>query len=519
MKRSSLLRSTAVFGVMTLLSRLAGFARDVLQANLFGVSAATDAFVVAYRIPNYLRRIFAEGSFASAFVPAYSAIKDQADREVVRDFLDHVAGALCAAVLVVAALGMLSAPWLAAAFAPGALARAGQVAMLADMLRITFPYLVFISLTALAGAVLNSHGRFGLAALTPVLHNVAMITAMLALAPLFEVPPMALAWGVLLAGLLQFALLWPALGRLGIRPRFRLALRHPAVRRVGGLMLPTLFSSSVAQLNLIVGTVFASLVAQGSQTWLYNADRLSEFPLGLFGVAIGTVILPHLAARHAAADAEGYARAIDWGLRMVMLVGLPAGVGLLMLAEPLASAMFQHGAFSAEDARMTGLALSATAIAVPAFMLTKVLLSAFYSRQDTKTPMRAAVATVLLNVMLIAAITTPLWKLGVPGAHAGIALATALAGIANAALLWRWLHRGGGYRSQPGWAAYLLRLVLACLAMALALGALRAWLGDFTAMPLWPRIGAVLGCVAAGAAVYGLVLLALGVRPRQVWAH
>ncbi|MFN3964167.1 MAG: murein biosynthesis integral membrane protein MurJ [Silanimonas lenta] len=519
MKRPALLRSTAVFSAMTLLSRLAGFARDVLQANLFGVSAATDAFVVAYRIPNYLRRIFAEGSFASAFVPAYSAIKDQADREAVRDFLDHVAGALCAAVLVVAALGMLAAPWLAAVFAPGALAQAGQVALIADMLRITFPYLVFISLTALAGAVLNSHGRFGLAALTPVLHNVAMITAMLALAPLFEVPPMALAWGVLLAGVLQFALLWPALGRLGIRPRFRLDLRHPAVRRVGGLMLPTLFSSSVAQLNLIVGTVFASLVAQGSQTWLYNADRLSEFPLGLFGVAIGTVILPHLAARHAAADAEGYARAIDWGLRMVMLVGLPAGVGLLMLAEPLAAAMFQHGAFTAEDARMTGLALSATAIAVPAFMLTKVLLSAFYSRQDTRTPMRAAVATVLLNVVLIAAITTPLWKLGVPGAHAGIALATALAGIANAALLWRWLHRGGAYRSQPGWAAYLLRLVLASLAMALALGALRAWLGDFTAMPLWPRIGAVLGCVAAGAAVYGLVLLALGVRPRQVWAH
>ena len=519
MKKPALLRSTAVFSAMTLLSRLAGFARDVLQASLFGASAAMDAFVIAYRIPNYLRRIFAEGSFSSAFVPAYSALKEQGDREAVRDFLDHVAAALCAVVLVVAALGMLLAPWIATVFAPGALDQPGQIDAIAAMLRVTFPYLVFISMTALAGAVLNSHGRFGLAAVTPVLHNVAMITAMLALAPMFDVKPMALAWGVLLAGALQFALLWPALGRIGARPRFRLDFRHPAVRQVGALMLPTLFSSSVAQLNLIVGTIFASLLVTGSQTWLYNADRLSEFPLGLFGVAIGTVILPHLSSRHAAGDGEGYAKAIDWGLRMVMLAGIPAGVGLLMLAEPLASAMFQHGAFTADDARMTGLALSATAIAVPAFMLTKVLLPAFFARQDTKTPMRAAVVTVFINVALTAAITTPLWHYGVHGAHAGIALATALAGVANAALLWVWLHREGIYRRQPGWIRYLAQVLLAATAMAAALWALRAWLGDFTAMPLWPRVGWVLACVAAGAAVYALALLALGVRPRQVWAH
>lgn len=519
MTRPALLRSTAVFSAMTLVSRLAGFARDVLQASLFGASAAMDAFVIAYRIPNYLRRIFAEGSFSSAFVPAYSALKEKGDREAVRDFLDHVAGALCAVVLVVAGLGMLAAPWIAAAFAPGALDEPERIGLIADMLRITFPYLVLISMTALAGAVLNSHGKFGLAALTPVLHNVAMITAMLALAPHFEVPAMALAWGVVLAGVLQFALLWPSMGRLGVRPRLKLDFRHPAVRKVGTLMLPTLFSSSVAQLNLIVGTIFASLLVTGSQTWLYSADRLSEFPLGLFGVAIGTVILPHLSSRHAAGDGEGYAKAIDWGLRMVMLAGIPAGVGLLMLAEPLVSAMFQHGAFTAEDARMTGLALSATAVAVPAFMLTKVLLAAFYSRQDTRTPMRAAVVTVFINVGLTAAITTPLWHYGIEGAHAGIALATSLAGVINAALLWAWLHRDGIYRSQPGWWAYLGRVMGAAALMALALAALRYWLGDFTAIPLWPRIGTVLGCVAAGAAVYGLSLLALGLRPRQVWAH
>ena len=504
---------------MTLLSRVAGLARDVLQATLFGASAAMDAFVIAYRIPNYLRRVFAEGSFASAFVPAYSALKEQGDREAVREFLDHVAGALCAVVVVVAGLGMLAAPWIAAAFAPGALDEPERFELIASMLRITFPYLVFISLTALAGAVLNSHGRFGLAAVTPVLHNIAMIAAMLALAPLFEVPTMALAWGVVIAGALQFALLWPALGRLGARPRFRVNFRHPAVRKVGALMLPTLFSSSVAQLNLIVGTVFASLLVTGSQTWLYSADRLSEFPLGLFGVAIGTVILPHLSARHAAGDAEGYARAMDWALRMVMLAGIPAGVGLLMLAEPLAAALFQHGAFTAEDARMTGLALSATAVAVPAFMLTKVLLAAYYSRQDTRTPMRAAIATVFINVGLTAAITTPLWLKGIPGAHAGIALATALAGVANAALLWSWLRRDGIHRTQPGWGRYLAQVLAAAALMALAVWAARQQFGDFTQMPVASRIGAVLACVAGGAAVYAGALLALGLRPRQVWAH
>lgn len=504
---------------MTLLSRFAGLARDVLQAHLFGVSAAMDAFVIAYRIPNYLRRIFAEGSFASAFVPAYSALKDQGDREAVREFLDHVAGALCAVVVVIAGLGMLAAPWVAALFAPGAIDQPGQIETITAMLRITFPYLVFISLTALAGAVLNSHRRFGLAALTPMLHNLAMIAAMLALAPLFAVPPMALAWGVLIAGGLQLALLWPALGRLGARPRFRLNFRHPAVKKVGTLMLPTLFSSSVAQLNLIVGTVFASLLITGSQTWLYSADRLSELPLGLFGVAIGTVILPHLSSRHAAGDAEGYARTIDWGLRMVILFGIPAGVGLLMLAEPLVSAMFQHGAFTAEDARMTGLALSATAIGVPAFMLTKVLLPAYFSRQDTVTPMRAAVATVFVNVGLIVVITTPLWYFDIAGAHAGIALATALAGVVNAALLWTWLHRDRIYRAQPGWTSYLVRVLVAAALMALVLWILRLHLGDFTAMPLWPRIGTMLACVAIGAATYLLALLALGLRPRQVWVH
>ena len=518
-KARGLLRSTAVFSSMTLLSRLAGFARDVLQASLFGASAAMDAFVIAYRIPNYLRRIFAEGSFSSAFVPAYSAVKEQGDPAALREFVDHVAGALCAVVLVVAGLGMLAAPLIAMLFAPGAIDDPAQIERISSMLMITFPYLFFISLTALAGAVLNSHGRFGLAAVTPVLHNFAMIAAMLALAPLMAMSPEALAWGVLLAGIAQFLLLWPALGRLGIRPRLRLDFGHPAVRQVGRLMLPTLFSSSVAQLNLLVGTVFASLLVTGSQTWLYMSDRLAEFPLGLFGVAIGTVILPHLSSRFAAGDAEGYGRAIDWALRMVVLVGLPAGVGLMLLAEPLTATLYQHGRFTAHDAQMAALALSAMSLAVPAFMLSKVLLPAYFSRQDTRTPMRAAIITVAINVVLTVLFTTPLWWFKIEGAHVGIALATALAGIANAALLWRWLRRDGIVKPQPGWGRLLLQVGFGLLALAAAVLAVRAEVGSFGVLPVMHRLGWLFTAVLAGAAAYAIALLAVGVRPRRVWAH
>src|SRR5690554_6515665 len=296
-----LLRSTAVFSAMTLLSRIAGFLRDALQSRVFGVSVAMDAFVIAYRIPNYLRRIFAEGSVQMAFVPVFNELRERGDERALKEFLDAMAGALLAVVLVFAAVGMLAAPLLARMFAPGAIDEPEQLALIADMLRITFPYLVFISLMALVASVLNSFGRFALPAVTPVLHNLVMIVAIVWVSRLFAEPVKALAWGVLVAGVLQLAVLWPALGRLGLRPRFAPGFRHPDVRRVARLMVPTLFSSSVAQLNLLVGTVFASLLVTGSQTWLYLSDRLVEFPLGLFGVAIGTVILPHLSRRHVAA--------------------------------------------------------------------------------------------------------------------------------------------------------------------------------------------------------------------------
>lgn len=511
-----MLRSSAVFTAMTFLSRIAGYARDWLQASLFGAGPAVSAFVVAYRIPNYLRRIFAEGSFASAFVPVLTELREKGDEKAVQDFINHVAGALLAAVVLVSGLGMLAAPWIAKGFLLFAPAGTQTVPLAAEMLRITFPYLTFISMTALAGAALNSFRQFGLPAFAPILHNLALIAAMLFLAKRLQVPEMALAWGVLGAGVLQMLLLWLALGRLGIRPRFAFNFRHEGVRRVFRLMLPTIFSSSVAQVNVLVGTLFASLLVPAAQSWLYYADRLTELPLGLFGVAIGTVILPTLSRHHARADEAGYSQALDWGVRTVLLLGLPAAVGLVLLAAPLTVALFRYGAFTAEDSRMVGYALSAMCVGIPAFMLSKVLLSAFYARKDTKTPMRAAIRTVACNVLLIALLVTPMWKLGLAVAHVGIAIATAVAGIFNAVLLWRWLRRDGIYIAQPGWGRWLARLVLATLAMAAVVVALREWVGDFAPLPALQRWGWLALMVGSGAATYAAVLLIAGVRPRDL---
>jgi len=516
MSGSRLLRSTAVFSSMTLLSRIAGFARDMVQAALFGVGPATDAFTIAYRIPNYLRRIFAEGSFAMAFVPAFSAIKESGDRAALKDFLDHVSGALFAVVWLVSGLGMLAAPLIISLIAPGTLDEPGKFGMATDMLRIVFPYLGFISMVALAGGVLNSFQRFALPAVTPVLHNLMLIAAMLFLAGYLEVPIMALAWGVLAAGAAQLLLMWPALGRLGLAPRPRLNLKHEGVRRVFKLMLPTLFSSSVAQLNMVVGTIFASLLMTGSQTWLWYSDRLVEFPLGLFGVALGTVILPHLSGRFAATDAEGFSGALDWGLRQVLLLALPAALGLILLAEPLVTTAFQRGEFTALDSRMTAWALIAMSAGVPFFMLTKVLAPAFFARQDTKTPMRAAIATVIVNVVLTVAIVAPLWLNQVPGAHVGIALATAIAGAVNTALLWRYLRRQNLYSPLPGWGRHALRLAFACGLLAAVVLGLRWYIGSYSALGEVQRWSWLLGTVTAGATAYALGLLVTGWRPREL---
>ncbi|KGM56126.1 membrane protein [Lysobacter daejeonensis GH1-9] len=534
-----LLRSASIFSVMTFISRVSGLIRDQVYAVVFGASPAMDAFVVAFRIPNFMRRLSAEGSFAMAFVPVLAEYKAKGDQAAVKELIDRVAGTLTAALLVVTGLAIAGAPWVMQVFAPGFAPDGEQHELAVEMLRITFPYALFISLASLAGSILNSFNRFAIPALSPVLLNISMITAALLLAPRMEQPVLALAWGVFAAGLLQLVFQLPSLARLGLLPRPRWGVAHAGVRKIMKLMVPTLFGSSVVQVNLLMNTVMASFLIGGSVTWLYYTDRLLEFPLGMFGVAIGTVILPHLSGRHAASDPLGYSKGLDWGFRLCLLIGVPACLGLILCAEPLIATLFQYGRFGAEDTRMAQLSLIAQSIAVPAFLLVKVLAPAFYSRQDTKTPVKSAVASVVINLACTVALMSglvyltpaghealaaadghPIDALGrIPGAHALLALAIAVAGWANALQLWWYLRRANVYQSQPGWARFLRQVGLASVAMTVVVGVFLWLWQDWTAWSWWQR-GIRLGVmVGAGGLVYGAVLWLQGIRPRDLRGH
>lgn len=535
-RKSGLLRSTAVFSAMTFLSRVSGLVRDQVYAAVFGASPAMDAFVVAFRIPNFMRRLSAEGSFSMAFVPVLAEYKEKHGQAEVKALVDRVAGTLTAFLLVLTAAAVIAAPWIMPVFAPGFGADTEQGRLAAEMLRITFPYALFISLASLAGGILNSYQRFAIPALSPVLLNLSMITAALCVAPLMQEPVLALAWGVFAAGILQLVFQLPALAKLGLLPRPRLGFKHPGVRKIMRLMVPTLFGSSVAQVNLLLNTIMASFLIGGSVTWLYYTDRLLEFPLGMFGVAIGTVILPHLSGRHAATDPQGFSKALDWGFRLCLLIGVPACLGLILCAEALIATLFQHGNFTAHDTQMSRLSLMAQSIAVPAFLLVKVLAPAFYSRQDTKTPVKSAVVSVIANAVFTISLLLGLLYLTdagraaltaagghlfdalghVSGAHACLALAIALAGWLNALQLWWYLRRVGVYEMQPGWRRFLRQLAVAAIGMTVVVLALLAFWQGWTAWPWWERVWKLAVVVGSGAAVYAALLWLQGIRPRHL---
>lgn len=532
-----LLRSAAVFSSMTFLSRLSGLVRDQVYANVFGAGGMMDAFFVAFRIPNFMRRLSAEGSFSMAFVPVLAEYRASTGTGEVKALVDRVAGTLTAALLVLTAIVILLAPQLARLIAPNF--EPAQMAMLTDLLRVTFPYALFISLASLVGAILNSYQRFAIPALSPVLLNLAMITAALAAREWFDSSVMVLGWGVFAAGMLQLAFQLPSLARLGLLPRPRLDFAHAGVRRIMTLMVPTLFGSSVAQVNLLLNTWVAALLVSGSVSWLYYSDRLLEFPLGMFGVAIGTVILPHLSSRHAETDPDGYSKGLDWGFRLCLLIGLPACAGLILCAQPLLSTLFQYGRFDAADVRMASWSLMAQSIAVPAFLLVKVLAPAFYSRQDTRTPVKAAVVAVLTNafctLLFFAALlygTQPgrqaLQAAGgdlklalgqVQGAHALLALAIAVAGWVNALQLAWLLRKAGVYRRQPGWGRFLRQIGVATVAMTLVVLAFRVLWPDWTPWAWWDRGWRLAVMVGAGGALYAGLLWAQGIRPRDLRGH
>ena len=509
---SSLLRSSGVVGVMTLLSRVLGLVRDVVIANLFGATGSADAFFVAFKIPNFLRRLFAEGAFSQAFVPVLSEYRTQRTLADVQLLVNRVAGTLGAILLLVTLIAVAASPIVTAVFAPGFyMHETVKFDLASDMLRITFPYLLLISLTAFAGAILNSYERFAVPAFTPVLLNVCLIGCALFLTPVMDEPVMALAWGVLMAGAVQLCFQLPFLWHLRLLPKPRWGWQDEGVQRILMLMLPALFGVSVAQINLLLDTVLASFLQTGSVSWLYYSDRLSELPLGVFGIAISTVILPSLSRKHASQSTDSFAHTLDWAVRMILLIGLPSAVALVMLAEPLIITLFKYGAMTERDVAMSAMSLRAYGVGLLAFMLIKVLAPGYFSRQDMKTPVKIAiqamVANMVFNLLLI-----------FPFQHVGLAAATSMSAFLNAGLLLRGLLKEGVFVWQPGWGLYLVRLIVALLTLASVIYWLSPSVTQWLAADIWSRAVLMGRVVGVGVVAYFAVLVGLGMRLRDIRA-
>ena len=505
----SLLKSSGVVSAMTFLSRVLGFVRDILFARAFGAGAGMDVFLVALMIPNFGRRMFAEGAFSQAFVPVITETKTQGTQADVRDLVAVTMGTLGGVLALVTLLGCLGAPVLVWLFASGFAGDPVKATLGAELLRWTFPYLMFISLTSLAGGVLNTYGRFAVPAVTPVILNLCLIGTLFIDASSVRV----LAYAVFAAGVLQFAFNLPSLARLGLLPRPRWAWKDSRVRRILALMGPVILGSGVAQISLLINSNLATLLGDGSVSWLYYADRLMEFPLGIFSIAIGTVILPALSAQHAQKSSAEFSATLDWGLRMILVIGLPAALGLALLAGPLVAVIFGRGEFNAHDIQMTQAALWAYAFGFMGFSLVKVLLPGFYARQETKLPTRygiiALCAGMAVSLSVFAASRTWAWS----AAHVGLAFATSFTAWLNALLLLRKLRRDEIYQPAPGWPAFALRLLLANVALSAVTLLLAAPLADWMSAAELPRALNLAGVIAAAAASYFATLLLCGLRP------
>ena len=494
---------------MTLVSRVLGFIRDVVIARVFGAGVATDAFFVAFRIPNLFRRLFAEGAFSQAFIPVLTAEKGREDQAAVIDLVGATAGVLALVLFVVVAVGVIAAPLFILVFAPGFTHDDSQWALAADLLRITFPYLLFISITALFGSLLNTYGRFAIPALTPALLNVALIAAAVVLAPRLEQPVMALAIGVFIGGVLQFLVQFAAVRKLGVLGRLRINFAHAGVRKILTLMGPAIFGVSVAQINLMIDTMIASLLTTGSISWLYYSDRLVEFPLGVFGIALATVVLPSLSRHHVDGDPRGFSATLDWALRLVVIISLPAACGLAFLAEPMLSTLFQYGALNEHDVVMAGRSLVAYASGLTAFILVKILAPGFYARQDTRTPVKIGVIAMCANIVLNLVFVFPL-------AHAGLALATAIAAYINALLLLHALRKNGFYQPLGGWGGFSARVAAALAVMLAVLWSMNVELSTWSAYDVGERVMMLAKLIALGGGSYGAALFVFGMRAHHV---
>jgi len=504
----NLLRTLFTVSGMTLLSRILGFVRDFTIARVFGAGMATDAFFVAFKLPNLLRRLFAEGAFSQAYVPILAEYKNRQGVEATRALVDRVATLLALAVAGISLLGVLGAPYIIRAVAPGFHEDAEKFALTVELTRVTFPYILFIALVSLAAGILNTWNRFVIPAFTPSLLNISLIGMALFAAPYFDQPTLALAWGVFIGGVLQLSLQIRPLMRLGMLPRPRLDFNCPGVRRILALMGPAVLGVSVSQLSLVINNIIASFLPTGSVSWLFYADRLMEFPSGLLGAALGTILLPSLSKLYTDSRMDEFSSLLDWGLRLTLLLTLPATLALAILAVPLISTLFQYGAFRPEDTLHTRDALLAYSVGLTGLILVKVLAPSFYARQDIRTPVKIAilalVATQLMNI-----VTVRLF------AHAGLALSIGLAACLNAGLLYVGLRRRKIYTPQPGWGRFALQLLVALVVFGAVLwfgaGADEAWLARSGA----GRVQHLLALVVGGAVSYFGVLFALGLRPRD----
>jgi len=504
----NLLKALVTVSGMTLVSRIFGFVRDVVIARAFGAGLYTDAFFVAFKLPNLLRRIFAEGAFSQAFVPVLAEYRSRRGESDTRLFVEHIATLLALALFAVSVIGILAAPVIVYLSAPGFAAVPSKFALTVHLLRITFPYILFISLASLAGGILNTYSRFAIPAFTPTLLNLSFIGFAVWLAPYFDPPVLALAWAVFVGGLLQLGFQLPYLARLKLLPRPRLNLHDPGVWRVLTLMGPAIFGVSIGQISLLINGIFASFLVTGSVSWLYYADRLMEFPTGVLGVALGTILLPSLSRSYAERSGEEYSRLLDWGLRLTLLLALPAALGLAILATPLIATLFHHGAFDGNDVSMTSRALTAYSVGLVGLILVKVLAPGFYARQNIKTPVKIGVLTLVATQLMNLAFVYPL-------RHAGLALAIGLGACLNAWLLYRKLRQHGVYQPQPGWTRFALQIAAALLAMGavlwFAMGPAQSWLTGGSLA----RASRLILVVTAGALAYFAVLGLLGVRPRD----
>jgi putative peptidoglycan lipid II flippase len=515
-KDHGLLRSSGVVGFFTMLSRFLGLARDVVFARVIGAEALADVFFVAFKIPNFFRRLFAEGAFAQAFVPILGEYRENGSRAAVRQLVSRVTGNLGLTLILITLFIVLASPLMAAIFAPSwYMDNPSKFAATAEMLRITFPYLLFISMTGLAGAVLNSYDRFAVPAFTPLLLNITLIVATLIGAPLFEQPAYALAWGVLLAGIIQFIFQLPFLRSIHMLPMPKVDWQHSGVKKVLALMAPAIFGVSVSQINLLLDTVLATFLPTGSVSWLYYSDRLSELPLGVFGIAIATVILPNLSRHHVAQSTQAFSQTLDWALKMILLIAVPAAAALILLAEPILVTLFYYGeVMTVRDMAMASLSLKAYAAGLIAFMLIKVLAPGFFARQDMRTPVKIGIIAMVMNMLFNLLLVIPLhsyWQVG----HLGLATATSLSAFLNAILLYFALRKQGIYKPVDGWLRFFIRLAIALLVMLLVLIQLSSALGGLESLYSFnwiQRVGYIGLLCGAGFFGFSASLLLLGFR-------